>query len=80
MCDRMDKESEKWGLFLETLWEFQGFQGFKDKNSLTKEVKEAFYYSYQGITAVVGNLFILAQDLNKFYISNSCFYNIGYVT
>ncbi|URZ04697.1 hypothetical protein CLROS_000060 [Clostridium felsineum] len=59
MWDRMDKESEEWEFFLETLWEFQGL---KDKNTLTKEVKEVFYDSCQGITAVAVNLFILAQE------------------
>lgn len=57
--DRMDKDSEEWNFFLDTLWEFQGLQ---ETTPLTEEIKEIFYDECQGITAVAVNLFILAQE------------------
>ncbi|QOY37583.1 ATP-binding protein [Anaerobacillus isosaccharinicus] len=57
--DRMAEDSEEWQFFLETLWELQCL---KTRSDLTEEVKEAFYYECQGITAVAVNLFILAQE------------------
>lgn len=57
--DRMAEDSEEWQFFLETLWELQCL---KTRSELTEEVKEAFYYECQGITAVAVNLFILAQE------------------
>jgi hypothetical protein len=59
MWDRMEKNSEEWSFFLETLWEFQGL---KETTSLTEEIKDLFYDECQGITAVAVNLFILAQE------------------
>ena len=59
MWDRMGKESVEWEFFLETLWDFQGL---KEHDSLTSEVKNTFYDNCQGITAVAVNLFILAQE------------------
>ncbi len=59
MWDRMDKNSEEWNFFLDTLWEFQGL---KETTPLTEEIKEIFYDECQGITAVAVNLFILAQE------------------
>lgn len=57
--DRMDKHSDEWEFFIETLWEFQYL---KEKTGLTKEMKEFFYDECQGITSVAVNLFILAQE------------------
>lgn len=57
--DRMAEDSEEWQFFLETLWELQCL---KTRSELIEEVKEAFYYECQGITAVAVNLFILAQE------------------
>lgn len=59
MWDRMDKDSEEWNFFLDTLWEFQGL---KETTILTEEIKDIFYDECQGITAVAVNLFILAQE------------------
>lgn len=59
MWDRMPKESEEWGFFLETLWDFQCL---KENTILTDEIKNAFYDECQGITAVAVNLFILSQE------------------
>jgi hypothetical protein len=59
MWDRMEKNSEEWNFFLETLWEFQGL---KETTSLKEEIKDLFYDECQGITAVAVNLFILAQE------------------
>lgn len=59
ILDRMAEDSEEWQFFLETLWELQCL---KTRSELTEEVKEAFYYECQGITAVAVNLFILAQE------------------
>ncbi|MCY6957425.1 ATP-binding protein [Clostridium brassicae] len=59
MWDRMDKESDEWNFFLETLWDFQCL---KENTVLTDEIKNAFYDECQGITAVAVNLFILAQE------------------
>lgn len=59
MWDRMEKNSDEWNFFLETLWEFQGL---KETTSLTEEIKDLFYDECQGITAVAVNLFILAQE------------------
>ncbi|GAA0716355.1 ATP-binding protein [Clostridium malenominatum] len=57
--DRMDKESDEWNFFLETLWDFQCL---KEITVLTDAIKNAFYDECQGITAVAVNLFILAQE------------------
>lgn len=57
--DRMDKESEEWSFFLETLWDFQCL---KENTILTDKIRDAFYDECQGITAVAVNLFILAQE------------------
>ncbi|KEH96795.1 transcriptional antiterminator [Clostridium botulinum C/D str. BKT12695] len=59
MWDRMDKESDEWKFFLETLWDFQCL---KENTVLTNKLKNAFYDECQGITAVAVNLFILAQE------------------
>lgn len=59
MWDRMDKESDEWKFFLETLWDFQCL---KENTILTNKLKEVFYDECQGITAVAVNLFILAQE------------------
>ncbi|MEY8547144.1 ATP-binding protein [Clostridium sporogenes] len=59
MWDRMDKESDEWSFFLETLWDFQCL---KENTVLTNKLKKAFYDECQGITAVAVNLFILAQE------------------
>ncbi len=57
--DRMDKDSDEWDFFIETLWEFQWL---KEKTALTEEFREIMYDQSQGITAVAVNLFILAQE------------------
>ena len=57
--DRMEKDSEEWELFLETLW---NIQCLKEHTELTEELKTVFYEECQGITAVAVNLFILAQE------------------
>lgn len=57
--DRMSEDSEEWEFFLETLWELQCLKTYSE---LTEELKKAFYYECQGITAVAVNLFILAQE------------------
>lgn len=57
--DRMDKESEEWSFFLETLWDFQCL---KENTILTDKIRDAFYDECQGITAVAVNLFILSQE------------------
>ncbi|RXI48178.1 ATP-binding protein [Clostridium tetani] len=59
MWDRMDKESDEWNFFLETLWDFQCL---KEDTVLTNQIKNVFYDECQGITAVAVNLFILAQE------------------
>lgn len=59
MWDRMEKNSEEWNFFLDTLWEFQGL---KETTPLTEDIKNLFYDECQGITAVAVNLFILAQE------------------
>lgn len=59
MWDRMEKDSDEWKFFLETLWDFQCL---KINTILTDEVKEAFYSECQGITSVAVNLFMLAQE------------------
>jgi len=43
--DRMDKNSDEWDFFIETLWEFQYL---KEKTELTNEIKEFFYDQCQG--------------------------------
>ncbi|WP_052255580.1 ATP-binding protein [Salinicoccus sp. YB14-2] len=57
--DRMSEDSEEWEFFLETLWELRCLKTYSE---LTEELKRAFYYECQGITAVAVNLFILAQE------------------
>src|SRR5699024_2976351 len=57
--DRMSEDSVEWEFFLETLWELQCLKAY---SKLTEELKKAFYYECQGITAVAVNLFILAQE------------------
>lgn len=57
--DRMDKNSDEWDFFIETLWEFQYLRG---KTELTNEIKKFFYDQCQGITSVAVNLFILSQE------------------
>ncbi|WP_062197415.1 ATP-binding protein [Massilibacterium senegalense] len=65
--DRMDEQSEEWEFFLETLWELQCL---KTRSPLTEDVKKTFYEECQGITSVVVNLFILAQERALFDESN----------
>lgn len=65
--DRMAEGSEEWEFFLETLWELQCL---KTHSELTEEIKKAFYYECQGITAVAVNLFILAQERALFEENN----------
>lgn len=57
--DRMDKGSDEWNFFLETLWDFQYL---RDNTTLTEDIKEVFYDECQGITAIAVILFILAQE------------------
>lgn len=57
--DRMAEDSEEWQFFFETLWELQCL---KTHSELTEDVKKAFYYECQGVTAIAVNLFILAQE------------------
>jgi hypothetical protein len=57
--DRMQKDSEEWKFFLDTLWDFQCLQ---EEAYLTDEIVAAFYDECQGITAVAVNLHILAQE------------------
>lgn len=57
--DRMDKESDEWNFFLDTLWDFQCL---KENTVLTDKIRDAFYDECQGITAIAVNLFILAQE------------------
>ncbi|MBM7616166.1 ATP-binding protein [Alkaliphilus hydrothermalis] len=57
--DRMNKNSDEWDFFIETLWEFQYL---KENTVLTNEIKELMYDHCQGITSVAVNLFILAQE------------------
>jgi hypothetical protein len=59
MWDRMDRASEEWNFFLETLWDFQCLE---EDTLLSDELKEVFYDECQGITAVAVNLFILVQE------------------
>lgn len=57
--DRMNKDSEEWDFFIETLWEFQWL---KSQTELTQELKDLFYDHCQGITSVAVTLFILSQE------------------
>lgn len=57
--DRMQKDSEEWTFFLESIWEFQGL---KKIVQLTDKIKDVFYEECQGITSVAVNLFLLAQE------------------
>ncbi|NFG38428.1 ATP-binding protein [Clostridium botulinum] len=59
MWDRMNKNSEEWNFFMESIWEFQGL---KKISKLTDKLIDAFYDECQGITAVAVNLFLLAQE------------------
>lgn len=59
MWDRMNKDSEEWNFFMESIWEFQGL---KKIAKLTDKLIDAFYDECQGITAVAVNLFLLAQE------------------
>lgn len=59
MWDRMEKDSEEWNFFLESLWDFNCL---KEKTDLTEQVRNIFYDECQGITAIAVNLFILAQE------------------
>ncbi len=59
MWDRMNKDSEEWNFFMESIWEFQGL---KKISKLTDKLIDAFYDECQGITAVAVNLFLLAQE------------------
>nr|WP_286674736.1 MULTISPECIES: ATP-binding protein [unclassified Clostridium] len=59
MWDRMNKDSEEWNFFMESIWEFQGL---KKISKLTDKLIDTFYDECQGITAVAVNLFLLAQE------------------
>ena len=59
MWDRMQKGSDEWQFFLESLWDLNCL---KEKTPLTNEIRDVFYDECQGITAVAVNLFILAQE------------------
>ena len=65
--DRMDKDSEEWEFFLETLWKLQCL---KTRSELTEEIKDTFYEECLGITSVAVCLFILSQERALFDENN----------